>query len=114
MRFFDWKAFQRGAESMDDGTLQEDINEIGIVTSGMEKDEKEAFGNFIKFVALADDQGTDGASSTERLTFLELLEIGRHLNNIVQTLSGESSMGIDELARRIRNVKNSSGMRMVI
>ena len=114
MRFFDWKAFQRGAESMDDGTLQEDINEIGIVTSGMEKDEKEAFGNFIKFVALADDQGTDSASSAEQLTFLELLEIGRHLNNIVQTLSGESSIGIDELVRRLRNIKNSAGMRRVI
>lgn len=114
MRFFDWNTFRQGAESMDEGTLLEDFNEIGIVTSGMKKEQKEALRNFIKFVAQADDQGTDSKSSAERLTLLELLEIGRHLNNIVQTLSGESSVGIDELARRLRNIKNSAGMRRVI
>lgn len=114
MRFFDWKAFQQGAESMDEGTLLEDFNEIGIVTSGMKKDEKEALRNFVKFVAQADDQGTDNASSAERLTLLELLDIGRHLSKIVQTLSGDSSVGMDELARRLRNITNSAGMRRVI
>ena len=99
---------------MDDGTLQEVFNEIGIVTSGMRNDEKEALRNFIKFVAQADDQGTDSASSTERLTFLELLEIGRHLYYIVQTLSGDSSRSIDELALQLRNIKNSAEMRRVI
>ena len=114
MRFFDWKAFQQGAESMDDSALQVDINEIGIVTSVTATDEREALRKFIKFVAQADDQGTDSAASAEQLTFLELLEIGRHLNNIVQTLSGDSSMNIDEIARRLGDMKNSAGMRRVI
>lgn len=114
MRFFDWKAFQKGAESMDDSALREDINEFGIATSVTATDERAAFIKFIKFVAQADDQGMDSAASAEQLTFLELLEIGRHLNNIVQTLSGDSSMNIDEIARRLGDMKNSAGMRRVI
>lgn len=114
MRCFDEKAFLRGAVETDKGTLLEDFEDIGIVASDMGDGARKALKDFIKFVGQADCQATDGGPSPGRLSYEELLEISKYLNDIVQTLSGNFSIGITELARRLGREKNSAGKRRVL
>jgi len=111
VRSFDRRTFLLGVEEMDQCILLENLKEIGIVASDIGKDERNVFKNFIKFVAQA---VTDNTSSTERLSLEELLDISRHLDDIVKILSGNSSKSVSELARCLRQMKNSAGKRRVL
>lgn len=114
MRFFDKTAFLQEIRGADTDILEANINEIKLVAGDMNEESRKALVDFVRFIASASCQDNDNAPLQGRLSFEELLEIGRHLDEVVQVLSGEISESIYEIARRFRQVKSDAGIRRVL
>lgn len=114
MKEFDRNAFLQEMEKVDDTEWLADFDEIGIVVSDTDEDTRKALKNFVRFMSQADRPDAEGEPPQERISFEELLEISRRLNNIVQVLAGDFSVTLFDLVHNLKKVKNEAGKRRIL
>ncbi len=113
MRLFDKTAFLQKIGGVDAGIVEANIHTIGLVAGDMDENGRKALANFVQFIVRTDCQNKDSGNPPERLSYEELLGIGRHLDEIVQVLSGGFSESVCEIANRIKRIKSDAGRRVL-